>query len=168
MAHMNREWVLDHARNQIMATFHQLRAIRVEAHHNYLRTLPYYTLYHKYNGSPPLQPAQLQLIHSQIQYANQSLQQGVDQDWRTSCLRYPEVLDYYFRLVDVRFPSDRDASTRDPRFGGPPRPEAPRKIRDRRGSGDMRDLQVKEHRKRERRRSRGGGTPPAAPMPYRH
>lgn len=157
------KWVLDHARNQIINTFNALRTMRMEAHDNYLRSLPYYTLYHRYNGQPPLQPAQLQLIHSQIQHANIILQQGVDQDWRTSCLRYPEVLDYYFNLILFELPSERDSTITDPRFGTP-KENGARKIKEKRGSVDTRDLQVKEHRKRERRRSRGGGTPPPAPM----
>lgn len=73
--------------------------MRMEAHRNYLQSLPYYTLYHQYNGRPPLNPQQLANIHSQIARANVILQQGVDQDWRTSCLRYPEILDYYLGLV---------------------------------------------------------------------
>lgn len=138
--------------------------MRLEAHRNYLQTLPYYTLYHRYNGQPPLQPAQLQLIHSQIQQANTILQQGVDQDWRTSCLRYPEVLDYYFNLVEVTFPSDRAPAIQDPQFGVRKETAAgPRRVKDRRESMDM--APVPRERKKERRRSRGRETPPPVPMP---
>ncbi|EME46226.1 hypothetical protein DOTSEDRAFT_127181 [Dothistroma septosporum NZE10] len=159
-----RDWVLNHARNQIISTFHALRAMRLEAHHNYLQTLPYYTLFHKYSGRPPLQPAQLQLIHSQIQQANTILQQGIDQDWRTSCLRYPEVLDYYFSLVRYDYPSDKEEVIQDPRFG--PTRERQARVKDSRR--DSVDMTVKDHRKRDRRRSRGGKSPPPeAPMPYR-
>lgn len=139
--------------------------MRIEAHQNYLQTLPYWTLYHRYNGAPPLLPAQLQLFHSQVNQANVTLQQGVDQDWRTSCMRYPEVLDYYFSLVEVSLPSDRDPSILDPRFGGG-RDLGPRRMKDKKPAPplppDLRDLQVKEHRKKERRMS---GGPPRAPMP---
>ncbi|KAF7197828.1 hypothetical protein HII31_00917 [Pseudocercospora fuligena] len=158
-----REWVLNHARNQIISTFNQLRAMRMETHRNYLESLPYYTLYRRFNGQPPLQPAQVQLIHSQIHQANNALQQGVDQDWRTSCMRYPEVLDYYFGLIGFEFPSERDTRIVDPRFGAP-KEFGTRKIRERRDSVDFRD--PPRERRRERRRSRGGGgTPPPAPLP---
>lgn len=89
--------------------------------------------------------------------------QGVDEDWRRSCLRYPEVLDYYFDLVQFQVPSDRDPAIIDPRFGATAN-ERPR-IREKRPSGDS--TTTKEHRKKDRRRSRGR-TPPAiphAPMP---
>lgn len=147
-----------------MATFHQLRSMRLQAHHNYLQTLPYYTLYHRYNGHPPLQPAQLQLVHSQIQQANQILQQGVDQDWRTSCLQYPTVLDYYFALAEVVLPDESHPALQDPRFGQVPKVAVARRVKDRRDSDEM---AVKEHRKKDRRRSRGRTPPPRAPMPYR-
>ncbi|KAF2170021.1 hypothetical protein M409DRAFT_64404 [Zasmidium cellare ATCC 36951] len=163
-----RDWILNHARNQIITTFHALRSMRMEAHRNYLQTLPYYTLYHRYNGRPPLQPAQLQLIHSQIEQANTILQQGVDQDWRTSCLRYPEVLDYYFGLVEFGLPSDKAPAIREPRFGAPAKEGARKAVKERRESVDM---GVKEQGRKARRRSRsrggGGRTPPlpTVPMP---
>ncbi|CAK1357495.1 hypothetical protein CB0940_07775 [Cercospora beticola] len=161
-----KKWVLDHARNQIITTFNEMRAMRVEAHRNYLQTLPFYTLYHRYNGAPPLAPAQLQLIHSQINAAHHTLQQGVDQDWRTSCMQYPQVLDYYFNLVNVRLPNDNDPMIADPRFGAPKDP--PRRVKERRESVEYREAPVKEHRKKERRRSRTGNTPPPVPMPDRY
>lgn len=139
--------------------------MRVQAHNNYLQTLPYYTLYHRYNGHPPLQPAQLQLVHSQIQQANQILQQGVDQDWRTSCLQYPTVLDYYFNLAGIVLPDERDPAIQDPRFGPPPKSGGQRRVKERR---DSVDVAAREHRKKDRRRSRGRTPPPPpAPMPYR-
>ncbi|KAI7539706.1 hypothetical protein KC331_g9596 [Hortaea werneckii] len=158
-----REWVLNHARDQVISTFHQLRGARYQAHLAYLQSLPCFTLYYRYNGAPPIHPTQLQLLHSQIQQANMLFKQGVDEDWRRSCLRYPEVLDYYFDLVQFQVPSDRDPAIVDPRFGATAN-ERPR-IREKRPSGDS--TTTKEHRKKDRRRSRGR-TPPAiphAPMP---
>lgn len=196
----------------------------MEAHLNYLHSLPCYTLYQKYNvsvpakfrstrearpgkihalpsairpyarsinrcsdvsskrarslalclvcmlmsvsgqGSPPLQPAQVQLIHSQIAHAQQILQQGVDQDWRTSCLQYPQVLDYYFNLVDISLPSERDPSIQAPTFGGN-RPKEARRVKDssRNDSFEVRSRSRERHQGR--RRNRTGRTPPPAPMP---
>ncbi|KAF7189374.1 hypothetical protein HII31_09352 [Pseudocercospora fuligena] len=112
-----RDWALNHARNQVISTFKQLRTMRMEAHRDYLESLPYYTLYRRYNGHPPLQPAQIQLMNAQLNQANTVLQQGVDQDWRTSCLRYPEMLDYYLDLAELKLPSEKDERIADPRFG---------------------------------------------------
>lgn len=186
-----RKWVLDHARNQIITTFNEMRAMRIEAHRNYLQTLPFYTLYHRYNGAPPLGAPQLQLIHSQISSANHTLQQGVDQDWRTSCMQYPQVLDYYFNLVSVRLPREDDTVITEPVFGVPKDPPRRVKEKERRGaaaaaaesaeySRETRTPpppppppprtptreQQHHHRKKESRRNRTGRTPPPAPMPY--
>lgn len=154
---IRRDWVLDRARDQVIITFRQLKAARFEAHVAYLQTLPCYSLYQRYHGNPPLQPSQLQLLHSQIGQASAIFKAGVDEDWRRSCLRYPEVLDYYFNLVEITLPDDRDLAVREPRFGVPLKET--RKINGRRGSADLSN----GHRKKERRRSRGR-TPPAVPM----
>lgn len=42
---------------------------------------------------------------------------GVDQDWRAACLMYPETLDYYFRLVNVVLPKDKDDVVVRPEIG---------------------------------------------------
>lgn len=112
-----------------------------------------------------MQPVQLHHIHAQIEQAKVRLQQGIDQDWRTSCMQYPDVLDYYFALVDISFPSERDPAILDPRFGAAKESGGARRaVKERRNSIDM---SAKSHRKTDRRRSRGR-TPPAAPMPPHH
>ncbi|KAK5175712.1 uncharacterized protein LTR77_000851 [Saxophila tyrrhenica] len=156
-----RDWVLTHARDQIMETFQSLKSVRYQAHMRYLQTLPCYTLFQKY-GDPPLTVQQLNHLRSQMSQAQNIYQQGVDEDWRRCCMKYPEVLDYYLSLVDIDLPDDTDTAVRDPRFGGGPVNETKR-IKPRRGSTDL----GKGHRKRSRRRSRGR-TPPAAPMPGGH
>ncbi|KXL44949.1 hypothetical protein M433DRAFT_71037 [Acidomyces richmondensis BFW] len=155
---IRREWVLIHARNQIIQTFHQMRALRYQQHLAYLETLPCFTLYTRWHGNPPIHPSQLQHLNYQIQVANDNFKRGVDEDWRRSCLKYPEVLDYYFGLVEVDFPRETDSVITSPRFGAPLKET--RRIRAR-GGGDGGS---KELRKKERRRSRGR-TPPTAPMP---
>ena len=72
-------------------------------------------------------------------------------------MRYPEILDYYFSLVEITFPHDRDSVIREPRFGSAQQKET-RKLKTRRDSVDL------GHRKKDRRRSRGRTPPPAAPM----
>ena len=158
----SREWVINHARNQIIHTFEQLKAARKQAHYAYLQTIPCFTLYQKYRGNPPLQPAQLHLLHSQIGQAQSIFQAGVDEDWRRSCLRYPEVLDYYFSLIDISMPRDDDSAVQEPRFGD--QLNGPRRIKARRGSMSSGQMYKKKGR-RNSMSSRGRPrTPPAAPM----
>lgn len=156
-----REWVLNQARNAVIGTFHQLREARFQHHQNFLQTLPCYTLYFRWNGNPPIDPSHLHILHSQIQQANMQYQQMVDEDWRRSCLRYPEVLDYYLGLVEISLPDGQDTAVREPQFGAAVK-ERPR-VKARKDSGER--TSTKEHRKKERRRSRGRTPPPHAPMP---
>ena len=50
----------------------------------------------------------------QIADAQASLKRGIDEDWQASVQRYPEVLEYFFGLVDLTLPSDDDPAVRDP------------------------------------------------------
>ena len=59
-----------HARNQIISTFHELKTVRYQRHVEYVQSIPCYTLYHRYQGHPPLPPDQLHVLHSRIQQAN--------------------------------------------------------------------------------------------------
>lgn len=56
-------------------------------------------------------------MQGQLRNADQNLRIGVDADWRTACLAYPDTLDYYFRLVDIRLPSEKDPGVTRPEFG---------------------------------------------------
>lgn len=157
------DWVLNHARNQIIHTFQQLKAARYQAHVAYLQTIPCYTLYQTYNGRPPLLPAQIAVLHGQINQANQIFKQGIDDDWRRSCLQYPEVLDYFFSLVELSLPDERDVAVMQPRFGGTPVKE-PKRVTQRRSSTDESSVKTKKKDREKDRRRDSGRTPPAAPM----
>ncbi|KAK1075660.1 hypothetical protein LTR74_000068 [Friedmanniomyces endolithicus] len=146
-----RDWVLNQSRNTVLSTFSSLRAARHTQHTSYLSSLPCYTLYTRYADSPPLPPAQLATLHAQIQHANTLFQQGVDEDWRRCCLEYPKVLDFYFRMVEVRFPAE---------VGGE---ETGGGREQRRVKGRRESVEAGGRGKKERRRSRGR-TPPVAPM----
>ncbi|TKA70626.1 hypothetical protein B0A55_07580 [Friedmanniomyces simplex] len=168
------DWVLNHARNNIISTFHALRAARHQQHLAYLQSLPCYTLYHRYAGQPPIPPAQLATLHAQMQHANTLFQQGVDDDWRRCCMEYPRVLDYFFGLLDVpRLPDESEEAVREPVFGGGgggggAAPVLPRE-QQRRVKGARRESMDTQSRKKERRRSKGGTPPPpAAPMVVHH
>ncbi|KAH7021356.1 uncharacterized protein B0I36DRAFT_334334 [Microdochium trichocladiopsis] len=51
---------------------------------------------------------------SDMRAAHEQLRRGINEDWKASVTRYPEVLDYFFSLVKVRYPSDSDPRVRDP------------------------------------------------------
>lgn len=112
-----RDWVLDNSRNHILRMFGHLKTVRYNAHLAYLQSLPYYSLYHSYNGRPPLAPRELKYLRHQLDNADANLKLGVDQDWRSCCLLYPETLDYYFGLVSISLPKDQDESVLRPDIG---------------------------------------------------
>ncbi|EPE31121.1 hypothetical protein GLAREA_04088 [Glarea lozoyensis ATCC 20868] len=51
---------------------------------------------------------------SEILAADADLKRGIDEDWKASVQRYPEVLEYFYGLVDLNLPSDDDPGVRDP------------------------------------------------------
>lgn len=112
-----REWVLNHARVKIINTFQELKRSRIEAHFAYLECLPCYTVYKHWNGNPPIDHTQLMILKNEISRANDIFKRGLDEDWRRSCMRYPEVLDYYFSLIRFTIPREDDPLMRNPRFG---------------------------------------------------
>jgi hypothetical protein len=111
------DWVLDNSRNHIIRSFEHAKSLRYTAHLAYLQSLPYYSLYQHYNGRPPLHARELNYLQGQLHNADANLRIGVDQDWRAACLMYPETLDYYFGLVEVRLPKDRDERVVRPEMG---------------------------------------------------
>jgi len=60
----------------------------------------------EYSGKPPIHPAYIAQLQGQIAEAHADLKRGIDADWRASVLRYPEVLDYFYSLVEVLIPDN--------------------------------------------------------------
>jgi hypothetical protein len=145
---------VDHARHTVVSTFHNLRSLRYRSHLAYLQRLPFYSLYIRYDGQPPIAPAPLSMLHHQIMTANAAFKAGIDQDWRRSCLEYPRVLDYYFQLIEISFPADNLAN--DEAFVGNALHTMERETRE--------AERIAEKKKSRRRQSRGRTTPPAHPM----
>lgn len=114
--HEIRDWVISHARAHILQLFERLSSARRVAHNAYLSSLPFYSMYVQFGGQPPLHPQALHQLQAQIAEAHAELKRGVDADWRASVLRYPEVLDYFYGLVDLHLPSERDPSVARPPF----------------------------------------------------
>ena len=45
-----------------------------------------------------------------------NLKRGIDEDWKASVARYPEVLEYFFNLVTLTLPAEDEPSVRQPTF----------------------------------------------------
>ena len=58
----------------------------------------------------------IQQLQSQIAEAHAEFKRGIDLDWKASVLRYPEVLDYFYSLVELRLPGEDDMSVSQPPF----------------------------------------------------
>lgn len=112
----NSDWVIAHARQHIQLAFQRLTTIRQHAQTAYLNSLPYYDIYMRYSGAPPIHPMEIQQLQSQIAEAHAEFKRGIDLDWKASVLRYPETLDYFYSLVDLRIPSDEDMRGARPPF----------------------------------------------------
>lgn len=89
-------------------------------------------------------------LRTQIQDAHAELKRGIDADWRSSVLRYPEVLDYFYSLVEVRIPDDRSPRVIEPPFAAAGYVD--------RGYTDPSRLSVEK--KKKKRRDREGSLPP--------
>lgn len=61
--------------------------------------------YHYYHAPPH---------PSEIAAADAELKRGIDEDWKASVQRYPEVLEYFYGLVDLSLPGDDEPGVRDP------------------------------------------------------
>ncbi|KAF1952469.1 hypothetical protein CC80DRAFT_422411 [Byssothecium circinans] len=111
-----RDWVIAHARQHILNQFERLTSTRKAAHAAYLNSLPNYSIYMQYSGHPPIHPIYIDNLQRQIAEAHAELKRGTDADWRASVLRYPEVLDYFYSLVELRLPSNRSPRVVEPPF----------------------------------------------------
>ncbi|KAF2874548.1 hypothetical protein BDV95DRAFT_604718 [Massariosphaeria phaeospora] len=107
-------WVISHARQHILNAFERLTSTRKQAHSSYLASLPNYSIYMQYSGHPPIHPMYISQLQGQIAEAHAELKRGIDADWRASVLRYPEVLDYFYSLVELRVPSNTALSVTNP------------------------------------------------------
>ncbi|KAL6707753.1 hypothetical protein ACN47E_003874 [Coniothyrium glycines] len=111
-----RGWVINHARQHILNAFERLTTTRKQAHFAYLASLPNYEIYMRYSSQPPIHPGNIAQLQAQIQDAHAELKRGIDADWRSSVLRYPEVLDYFYSLIELRMPDDRSQRVIEPPF----------------------------------------------------
>ncbi|KAI1430369.1 hypothetical protein F5Y12DRAFT_709387 [Xylaria sp. FL1777] len=99
-----RTWVRAHAQDYILEYFRLLTERRKAAHNEHMERLTA-TAYHYYHAPPH---------PSEIQAAQATLKRGIDEDWQSSVQRYPEVLEYFFGLVEMNLPPEEDPAVKDP------------------------------------------------------
>jgi hypothetical protein len=134
----NRTWVRGHAQDYILSFFSTLTTRRKELHANQIHCITD-RAYHYYRVPPH---------PSEIAAADAELKRGIDEDWRASVQRYPEVLEYFYGLVELSLPGEEESCVRDPPLSA---------LGGGRGKVRLREVVVDRDRDRERgerRRSR--------------
>ncbi|KAL7789051.1 hypothetical protein V8C37DRAFT_411407 [Trichoderma ceciliae] len=106
-----RSWVRAHAQDYILEYFRQLAERRKTAHSAHLDHITAHAFYH-YNAPPH---------PNQIAEAQATLKRGIDEDWQASVQRYPEVLEYFYSLIELTLPADDEAAVKNPPLTAPPR-----------------------------------------------
>ncbi|OTB03352.1 hypothetical protein M426DRAFT_60579 [Hypoxylon sp. CI-4A] len=99
-----RSWVRAHAQDYILEYFRLLTERRKAAHSSHLERLTAHA--HYYYHAPP--------HPSEIAAAQATLKRGIDEDWQSSVQRYPEVLEYFYSLVELTLPPDEEPAVKDP------------------------------------------------------
>ncbi|KAL2889596.1 hypothetical protein HOO65_020138 [Ceratocystis lukuohia] len=99
-----RAWVRGHAQDYILAHFTQLTERRKTAHAAHLDRITSHAYYHYQSPPHP----------NEMVAAQATLKRGIDQDWQASVQRYPEVLEYFFGLVELTLPGDAEPGVKDP------------------------------------------------------
>lgn len=93
-----------HAQDYILEYFRLLTERRKTAHAQHLDRLQAHA-FHYYHAPP--HPEQLAAAQAQ-------LKRGIDEDWQASVQRYPEVLEYFYSLVELTLPDDNEPAVKDP------------------------------------------------------
>ncbi|KAI0161611.1 hypothetical protein GGR52DRAFT_130695 [Hypoxylon sp. FL1284] len=99
-----RSWVRAHAQDYILEYFRLLTERRKAAHSSHLERLSAHA-YHYYHAPPH---------PNEIAAAQATLKRGIDEDWQSSVQRYPEVLEYFYSLVELTLPPDDEPAVKDP------------------------------------------------------
>jgi hypothetical protein len=96
--------VRGHAQDHILSYFNMLTTRRKELHAATIQRINDHA-WHYYRAPPH---------PSEIAHIDNELKRGIDEDWKASVQRYPEVLDYYYGLVDLSLPADDEREVFDP------------------------------------------------------
>lgn len=114
-----RQWVREHTQLHILTTSRRLSRRRPRPIVVILSRLPFFGLFAQCDGCPPLPRHGLVQLRADIADAETNFQRNVDADWRASCVKYPEVLDFFWSLVEIKVPSDYCSPVLRPHFEGP-------------------------------------------------
>lgn len=99
-----RSWVRAHAQDYILEYFRLLTERRKAAHAAHLDRINRHAFH--YFHAPP--------HPNEIVAAQAQLKRGIDEDWQASVQRYPEVLEYFYSLVELTLPDDNEPAVKDP------------------------------------------------------
>ncbi|KAL6923695.1 hypothetical protein FSHL1_000944 [Fusarium sambucinum] len=102
-----RSWVRGHAQDYILEYFRLLTDQRKTAHAAHMDRITAHA-YHYYHAPPH---------PTQVAEAQASLKRGIDEDWQASVQRYPEVLEYFFGLVELTLPAEDEPAVKEPPLG---------------------------------------------------
>jgi hypothetical protein len=101
---VSRTWVRAHAQDYILEYFRLLTERRKAAHALHLERIQQHA-FHYYHAQPH---------PNEIAAAQAQLKHGIDEDWQASVQRYPEVLEYFYSLVELTLPDDNEPAVKDP------------------------------------------------------
>ncbi|KAH8592888.1 hypothetical protein B0O99DRAFT_223412 [Bisporella sp. PMI_857] len=99
-----RSWVRAHAQDYILTLFTTLSTRRRQVHAQHINTITSRAYAHYRLPPHP----------SELAAADSELKRGIDDDWKAAVQRYPEVLEYFYSLVDLSLPGDDESCVRDP------------------------------------------------------
>jgi hypothetical protein len=99
-----RTWVRAHAQDYILEYFRLLTERRKAAHAAHIDRITRHA-FHWYHAPPH---------PNEIAAAQAQLKRGIDEDWQASVQRYPEVLEYFYSLVELTLPGDDEPAVKDP------------------------------------------------------
>ncbi len=93
-----------HAQDYILEYFRLLTERRKQSHTQHLDRITAHA-YHYYHAPPH---------PNEIAAAQAALKRGIDEDWLGSVQRYPEVLEYFYSLVELTLPAEDEPTVRHP------------------------------------------------------
>lgn len=113
---------MNQAINTVTSSFARKKAARMEQFKQHIHSIPYFPIYQQYRSRPPLDPRIIHDIQRRMHAAEMQLQQGIDQDWKSCVVRYPEVLNHFYNQIQMQIPSSPPPFGQALAGGGQPRP----------------------------------------------
>lgn len=104
ISELDSEWVTHNAINTITTIYNKKKEMRKAQYFDYVHSLPYFQMYEQYRGRPPLPPHHLLHLQAQIHDADIDLKRGIDADWKSCVVRYPEVLNHFYNQITANPP----------------------------------------------------------------